>query len=56
MIDGLVRQMVRHALEQASAVLTRRRAALERAAQMLLTRETLTSVELAEIVGEDHGS
>jgi cell division protease FtsH len=55
-IDGLVRQMVRHALEQASAVLTRRRAALERAAQMLLTRETLTSVELAEIVGEDHGS
>lgn len=42
--------------EQATAKLTGRRVTLQSAAMLLLTRETLSSVEPAELIGEDHGS
>jgi cell division protease FtsH len=49
-IDVAVRRLTTQAFERALAVLTERRAVLERGAQLLLERETLTETELAQLV------
>ncbi len=51
-IDGLVRDLVRHAQERAADLLRERRDVLERAARVLLERETLNADELEALVGE----
>ena len=51
-IDGLVRDLVRHALERAGDLLRERREVLERAAKSLLERETLNADDLTALVGE----
>ena len=51
-IDGLVRDMVRHALDRATELLRERRDALERTARSLLEHETLTAEELQALAGE----
>jgi cell division protease FtsH len=48
-IDVAVRRLTTRAFERALAVLTERRAVLERGAQLLLERETLTEAELAQL-------
>jgi cell division protease FtsH len=50
-IDRLVRQLVDGTLERTVALLAGRRQVLERAAQELLRRETLTESELVALVG-----
>ncbi len=50
-IDGHVRDLVRHALERAGDLLRARRDVLERTAQALLEKETLTADELRELGG-----
>ena len=50
-IDGLTRELVRHALDRATELLRERRDALERSAQALLVRETLTAEDLATLAG-----
>ena len=50
-IDGLVRELVRHALDRAIELLRERRDALERTARALLERETLTEEELRALAG-----
>ena len=50
-IDGLVRDLVRHALDRAIELLRERRDALERTARALLERETLTEEELRALAG-----
>jgi cell division protease FtsH len=50
-IDGLVRELVRHALDRATELLRERRDALERTARALLERETLTEEELRALAG-----
>ncbi|MDA8253972.1 MAG: ATP-dependent zinc metalloprotease FtsH [Rhodospirillales bacterium] len=51
-IDGLTRDIVRHALTRATELLRERRDVLERTARALLERETLTAEELHAIAGE----
>ena len=51
-IDNLVRDIVRHALDRATEILRERRDALERTARALLERETLGAEELRAMVGE----
>ena len=51
-IDGLVRDLVRHALERASGKLRERRDLLERTARTLLERETLSAEELTAMTRE----
>jgi cell division protease FtsH len=48
-IDCAIRRLVDHAYVRAKAILERRRSALDRGARALLTKETLTEAELAEI-------
>jgi cell division protease FtsH len=48
-IDCAIRRLVDHAYIRAKAILERRRGALDRGARALLTKETLTEAELAEI-------
>ncbi|MDD3786001.1 MAG: ATP-dependent zinc metalloprotease FtsH [Hydrogenophaga sp.] len=50
-IDEAVRRIVMQAFERATALLTERRAVLERAAHVLLQRETLDEQELRALVG-----
>lgn len=49
-IDRAVRELIEQAFVRARAILVRDRAALDRAAEALLARETLTGVELADII------
>ena len=51
-IDNLVRDIVRHALDRATEILRERRDALEHTARALLERETLGAEELRAMVGE----
>ncbi len=51
-IDGLVRDLVRHALERAADLLRERREVLERAAKALLERETLGGEELRALTDQ----
>ena len=51
-IDGLVRDLVRHALDRAADLLRERREVLERAARALLERETLDAQELRVLAAE----
>ena len=53
-IDGLVRNLVRHAQERATELLRQRRETLEKTARALLERETLTADELAALSGGVH--
>ena len=48
-IDAAVSRIITAAFEQATSILTRRRAALERGAKALLERETLNEPEIKEI-------
>ncbi len=50
-IDGLVRDLVRHALDRATELLRERRDALDRTARALLERETLSGEELRTLAG-----
>ncbi len=52
-IDAAVRDAVAAAFVTASKILHERRAVLERGAQALLQKETLTEQELAELIGSD---
>jgi cell division protease FtsH len=51
-IDCAVREIVKHAFEKALAILTARRAVLEKSAAALLQKETLGEEELAQIRSE----
>ena len=51
-IDNLVRDIVRHALDRATELLRERRDVLERTARALLDRETLSAEELRKLAGE----
>jgi cell division protease FtsH len=53
-IDGLVRDLVRHAQERATDLLRQRRETLEKTARTLLDRETLTADELTQLSGIAH--
>jgi cell division protease FtsH len=48
-IDCAVREIVKHAFDKALAILTARRAVLEKSAAALLQKETLGEEELAQI-------
>jgi cell division protease FtsH len=50
-VDAQVRRIVDQALERAVAILTRNRAALDRAAKRLLEKETLDENEVKELLG-----
>jgi cell division protease FtsH len=51
-IDTAVRQIVQEAFDKAVAILRSKRAVLERTAQALLEKETLTEAELKTLVAE----
>jgi cell division protease FtsH len=51
-IDRQVHNLVESAMQRATAILTERRDVLERGAQALLQRETLTADELQELIQE----
>ncbi|MBX6330867.1 MAG: ATP-dependent zinc metalloprotease FtsH [Gemmatimonadaceae bacterium] len=55
LIDAEVRRLVDEAHERARAVLTERRATLDRMAQKLLERETLDRPALDALLAEEHG-
>jgi cell division protease FtsH len=50
-IDSAVRDIVRHAQDRALGLLGERREVLDRAAKLLLQRETLSAEELTQLVG-----
>ena len=50
-IDTAVRDIVRHAQDRAVGLLRERREVLDRAAKLLLQRETLSAEELTQLVG-----
>jgi cell division protease FtsH len=50
-IDCAVRDIVAQAFDRAVGILTAKRALLERAAEKLLEKETLTEAELAALIG-----
>ena len=52
-IDCAVRRLVKDAFDKASHILQQRRSALERGAQSLLERETLTESEINDIVAPE---
>ncbi len=54
-IDGAVRELLDSAFETALAILQARRA-LDRAAELLLAKETLDGAELRQVLGSDRGS
>ena len=55
-IDGAVRELLDSAFETAFAILQARRATLDRAAELLLAKETLDGAELRQVLGSDRGS
>lgn len=55
-IDGAVRELLDSAFETALAILQARRATLDRAAELLLAKETLDGAELRQVLGSDRGS
>ena len=56
MIDGEIRDLVDQAFETATAILTKRRADLDRGAKLLLEKETLTADELPALLPSGTGA